>query len=95
MSPTHGLASTYRNQRSACRCDLCRAANTERSRLERAIRAARVDEVPPEAHGRLSTYKNWGCRCGLCTAANAVQSANYAASHPGYWRDLQQRKAAT
>jgi hypothetical protein len=28
-----------------------------------------VAVLPPERHGQLSTYKNFGCRCNRCRAA--------------------------
>lgn len=41
---THGDLVTY--QRDRCRCDLCRAANTEYHRNYRARRAGLIEEIP-------------------------------------------------
>lgn len=64
----HGSPSRYSH---GCRCDPCRAANTERGRQQRARRY--TGEIPAHvAHGSAATYANWGCRCRPCTYANAV-----------------------
>jgi hypothetical protein len=68
--------STYTNLR--CRCDVCRAANTEWQRRRRAERRKELaaGTAHPE-HGKASTYENWGCRCRSCTTAhNADTLAN-------------------
>lgn len=72
MSPTedavvqHGTTASYRR---GCRCDDCRAANTE---CHRELRAKRKARKTPEAieHGK-GAYVNWGCRCEVCTKANS------------------------
>lgn len=61
----HG-ASKYVNH--ACRCDICRAANTQRVAERRAARANA--KMPPPEHGA-AAYSNYGCRCEICRAANA------------------------
>lgn len=73
----HG-ASAYRN--GTCRCEECREGNRTRAHQEMLARyAKRVDingrltaPLPPEKHGRRSTYTNWGCRCLECCAAKAT-----------------------
>jgi hypothetical protein len=68
---------------AGCRCDTCRAANTERVvRRQHERRAARqlingrlVAPVPPHRHGLASTYVNWSCRCEPCTQAGAKRNA--------------------
>lgn len=75
----HG-ASKYAND--GCRCDTCKAANTER--ISRRTRV-RMEQLVISGNGRpltlaevehgYSAYKNWGCRCEVCTAANSAKSA--------------------
>jgi len=77
MTYQHG-ASAYRNQQIACRCEICRNANTAYCKVEQAHRAARLRDDPSlTEHGSLSTYRNWGCRCRPCIDANARKSASY------------------
>lgn len=72
----HGTASAYQYYR--CSCPACLGAHMTRMRAERAARLARrvlvdgrlVAPVPPEKHGKATTYGNWGCRCEPCTQAN-------------------------
>lgn len=71
MTFTHGH-SGYINYR--CRCDICRAAQTEYVRNRR--RAAALKRVLVEASGGqyvvegvkhgASTYSNHSCRCEVC-----------------------------
>lgn len=64
-TPPHGSASTYLHYQ--CRCDPCKAANTERCRELQRRRAERLRADPTLAkHGKESTYVNWGCRCLKC-----------------------------
>lgn len=68
--PEHGRLWTYGHH--GCRCDECRAANTEavakvRAKLFEADRAL----VP---HG-VGGYQNWGCRCEVCSAAHSAEMA--------------------
>lgn len=69
----HGTPRTYKR---GCRCDLCRAANKQRVLAWRAESYAKA--IPPNAHGRASTYSNWGCRCAECTRAHSARCAEYA-----------------
>lgn len=57
-----------------CRCDICRADHAWYQAEGVIKRRDRLHELPPEAHGRLGTYTNWGCRCDLCKAAASVDS---------------------
>jgi DNA-binding CsgD family transcriptional regulator len=65
-SSTHGTVNSYNN---GCRCPDCRQANTVFCAGRRALRRSRVAEMPPEKHGTISGYENWGCRCDACSAA--------------------------
>ncbi|QFG12120.1 helix-turn-helix DNA binding domain [Arthrobacter phage Racecar] len=56
----HGRATDYN---MGCRCDLCRAANTERMAKLAIDRQARPEDIP---HGTESGYVNWYCRCDEC-----------------------------
>lgn len=66
-----------------CRCDTCRAANTNRTNRRRHQRRAMrqlingdlVAPLPPERHGHISTYVNWDCRCPACRAVGAQRNA--------------------
>ncbi len=69
MDPIHDrVQSAWRR----CACEVCetkrKARNTEYMRRWRARR--RESTPPPDAHGRLSTYINWGCRCDACLEAH-------------------------
>jgi len=63
-----------------CWCDSCTAKREKIRGRVRKYRKGRLDSrivvdgrlvapVPPEKHGRASTYTNWGCRCQPCTEA--------------------------
>ena len=84
---THGLASTYRS--CGCRCDPCRAANTERTRIERQRREERLarGEVTVQ-HGKTSTYTNYRCRCDDCRKA----WSDYLAGHRPYLEGFKARQ---
>jgi hypothetical protein len=74
---SHGSATSYNR---GCPCDLCKAKNTARNTTLRTRRMAQrvlingrlVAPLPPEKHGKQSTYSNWGCRCIPCTDANTI-----------------------
>lgn len=74
-APAHGQTG-YTGKRK-CRCDICRAANSDRARRGKSVRLARVAagdaDVP---HGR-GGYTNWGCRCDVCTKANTDACCTY------------------
>lgn len=59
-----------------CRCDVCRAANSEYARVLRQKRR----DLPPERipHG-INGSVNYGCRCDICTSALSVRNKRYAA----------------
>lgn len=76
-NPTHGIASTYRSQVYACRCDPCREASTALQRRGSAERAARLKAGEEVEHGTTSTYTNWGCRCPECTESNKAACRDY------------------
>lgn len=69
----HGTQEAY--ARRKCSCQTCVAGNTARHRVLRKARFERrvlvegrlVAPVPPERHGLMTTYNNWGCRCEACT----------------------------
>lgn len=63
MARTHGTPSCYQ---SGCRCEQCRKANAEKTRLRRAARK-REGRVPAK-HGETG-YGNYGCRCTVCVSA--------------------------
>lgn len=63
--PRHGTQNGYVNLR--CRCDRCRAANTDYCRELKAARASRI--VPERLHGTVNAYSNYRCRCSQCRAA--------------------------
>jgi len=63
--PRHGTQNGYANLR--CRCDRCRAANTDYCRDLRTARASRI--VPERLHGTVNAYSNYRCRCSQCRAA--------------------------
>lgn len=50
-----------------CRCDVCKRANSER--CDKRRRQRDPSKLPPEAHGKKSSYSNWNCRCEACTDA--------------------------
>lgn len=63
----HGL-SGY--QYFGCRCDLCRQAQTEHAREEKArVRADPTVEIP---HGTLRGYSVYACKCDACLGAHRV-----------------------
>lgn len=59
--------------RRGCRCPICRAANTARTRIIRASLRARPGETPHGANG----YDNWGCRCPVCRRAARRRKIRY------------------
>ena len=104
MPPEHGV---IRYDDYGCRrCQVCRAANAERHRQLRAIRAARHPEDSPELeHGTKSTYMNHGCRCERCSEAHEANRrppkqgharqltpADECATVSGYFRALRARR---
>ena len=78
LNPTHGLASTYRSQQYACRCQPCTKANAKLQKAEDGKRKARLEQDPTLApHGSVSTYLNWGCRCEDCTRVHSEHCKAY------------------
>lgn len=69
--------------RHGCRCDLCRQGHTaEQNRQNARRRASRVlvdgrllAPLPPDRHGRWSTYANHGCQCDPCRAVGSAVNA--------------------
>lgn len=77
-NPTHGIASTYRSARYACRCSECREANNTLVVQERANRNARLQKDPTLVeHGKSTTYRNWGCRCQPCSEDHSRECKAY------------------
>lgn len=71
---THGVNGYNRH---ACRCVICRQANTDRvadARDRRLRRALANPELIP--HGTEGGYTNWGCRCDPCTAVATAGQAD-------------------
>lgn len=68
---SHG-ASAYANNR--CRCDDCKAANTERVAARREQRR-RTRPIPRDVEHGASCYVNWGCRCETCSIGRSVYMA--------------------
>ena len=68
-----------------CRCEVCSAAHAWAQQEGTIKRRMRLDELSPSAHGRLSTYTNWGCRCDACRTATRdykrARRAAFVASH--------------
>jgi hypothetical protein len=64
----HGTERAYK---TGCRCDACRAANTEACyrRHMRMVNKGLSDGDP--RHGTHGGYTNWGCRCPDCIVAGA------------------------
>ena len=62
----------YLYSKKGCRCETCRAANTEHHRKARAERYERTrlnnDLAPVAKHG-LKTAQNWGCKCPTCRSS--------------------------
>lgn len=70
-----GLHGTTTGYGYGCRCDECRAANTEAMRAANARRrAALAVTAPTLKHGTKGAYSNHGCRCEACV--EAVREAN-------------------
>jgi hypothetical protein len=70
----------YAYQRHKCRCDICRAANTENCRQSRANAKARAKRDPRLIpHGTVVGYGYWGCSCSDCRKANAENQKKYPA----------------
>lgn len=69
--PGSGMAySSY-----GCRCDECRAFNTERNRIRREQRYQ--EDVPEYVTHGLGAAGNWGCKCDICREAVREQSAKF------------------
>lgn len=88
----HGTGDGYANW--GCRCAPCTGARTDEVRADRARRVAwflRLDAAtgaptttaPGVAHGRASTYQNWGCRCDACRVEASRVRARYPARRAG------------
>ena len=77
-APLEHNASTYTNH--GCRCLVCREANSSAVanwRARRATERVLIDgrltaPVPPDMHGKASTYRNHACRCVPCKNANTA-----------------------
>jgi len=82
----HGKISTYV---AGCRCEACRAENTNyRYNEKRDRRAARAMVgfrlVHPTApHGTYGGYNNYGCQCAPCVEAGRLRNAAYRARQKG------------
>ena len=71
----HGKVNSYVSH--GCRCDSCKAANTEYARETRRKRAESIwSNYWNVSHGKASTYTNHGCRCEACSEAMAEYSAS-------------------
>lgn len=65
----HGTFLSYQR---GCKCDLCRAKNTEIARDQKAKRKQKG--MPEELHGTDTGYRNWGCHCERCKEAGALKN---------------------
>lgn len=63
----HGEVCCYVH---GCRCDLCKAANSQRQLLERHRRKDKP--IPDRVHGTPGGYGNWSCRCKDCSFAHKL-----------------------
>jgi hypothetical protein len=82
----HGKPATYANH--SCRCEACTIAYKEnydaprkiRYRAEREVVNGRLVAVklPPEKHGKYSTYSHHGCRCSPCIRASKMAPTRWA-----------------
>lgn len=77
----HGTTNGYMTR--GCRCEECRRAVRDASRVARQARRDRRTEVggrmvatylDASLHGRASTYTNYACRCAPCTDAQAERA---------------------
>jgi Fe-S cluster assembly iron-binding protein IscA len=72
----HGTEYTYKYY--GCRCDLCKAANTQamaerRSRVRLTVDLNSADII----HGTTNTYRYYGCRCDKCKEAHRISCNTY------------------
>lgn len=63
MKRAHGTYARYAG--SGCRCQVCKDANNDYSRAQKA----RLRTEEPKKHGTYSAYMNHGCRCEECKEA--------------------------
>lgn len=70
----HGTVTEYRN---GCRCTPCTVEHGEAVNRQREDRQKRLKSLPRKAHGKVSTYTNWGCRCTKCVKATAKYQLEY------------------
>lgn len=77
--PGSGMAySSYK-----CRCDECKAFNTQRNAIRREERRKiGATGVLPDGveHGK-SAASNWGCKCEVCIEATRVSNERYYSAH--------------
>ena len=59
----HGTVARYGHGK--CRCDTCKAANTERAANRLAFNI--LNHVQPRVHGTHTAYSRYGCRCTVCS----------------------------
>lgn len=89
-----GTAATYNR---GCRCEACRAANTERHRdyMQRR-QVGGLKPVREAEHGRgLYLYVAHGCRCEPCRKAKSQSDTEYRASHRAELAAYRRRNLAT
>lgn len=68
----HGSKTKYNR---GCRCDECRAANTEHHRRRLAAHPGLPEGDP--RHGTKNGYCNYACRCGPCKVAGSLANLMY------------------
>lgn len=73
----HGTRAGYTSGK--CRCDLCKAANTQACKETRERRLARLAAGETFKHG-LSGYNAYKCRCDICKAAKTEEQQRRRAS---------------
>jgi len=81
--PRHGTLNGYINH--GCRCDRCKAANTE---YQAGVREAKRNApTPRHVHGTDSGYRDYGCRLKCCREAHAAANKKH--------RDSRKQREAT
>lgn len=77
---------------AGCRCELCRAANRERTYAVVAAMRERGLAPGDPRHGTAGGYNNWGCRCDLCRKAQSAANRPHQQAYRA--RQLAKRAAA-
>lgn len=78
----HGTPSGYTYHK--CRCDECKAAESEYQSLRRASRPENYRPSTLIRHGTQSGYNTHGCRCEECRSAKAKAAQRSRKNNPEY-----------